>query len=276
MPTKSNRDASGEMPFWDHIDALRSVLVKAALLVVVLAVVLFAVMPDLFDRVILAPCNGDFVLYRLFDRLSAFAGWFPGLSGGDFHVQVVNINLASQFFIHVSSSFWCALVLGVPALMYLLWDFVSPALYDGERKGVRFAFLLGNVMFFLGVAVGYFVVFPLTLRFLAGYHISEAIANTISLDSYMDNFILIILAMGLVFELPLLAWLLGRLGFISRATFSRYRRHAIVVLLVAAAMITPTGDPLTLFAVFLPVYILWEIAALLVPAPPRSVAPSSL
>lgn len=92
----------------------------------------------------------------------------------------------------------------------------------------------------------------------------------------MDNFILIILAMGLVFELPLLAWLLGRLGFISRATFSRYRRHAIVVLLVAAAMITPTGDPLTLFAVFLPVYILWEIAALLVPAPPRSVAPSSL
>lgn len=114
MPTKSNRDASGEMPFWDHIDALRSVLVKAALLVVVLAVVLFAVMPDLFDRVILAPCNGDFVLYRLFDRLSAFAGWFPGLSGGDFHVQVVNINLASQFFysclfvILVCVGAWCA------------------------------------------------------------------------------------------------------------------------------------------------------------------------
>lgn len=149
--------------------------------------------------------------------------------------------------------------------MYLLWDFVSPALYANEKKGMRFAFLLGNVMFFLGVAVGYFVVFPLTLRFLADYHVSAMVANNISLDSYMDNFLMIVLMMGLVFELPLLAWLLGRMGGITRDTFRRYRRHAIVVLLVGAAMITPTGDPFTLMVVFLPIYFLWEFASLLVP-----------
>lgn len=254
------------MPFWDHLDAMRAMLVKAAALVGVLTVVLFAVMPDIFDRVILAPCSGDFVLYRLFSDLSGLCGWFPGFSGEGFHVDIINIKLASQFFIHVSASFWCALVLSVPALMYLLWDFVSPALYTSERKGVRFAFLLGNVMFFVGIAVGYFVVFPVTLRFLADYHVSAMVANQISLDSYMDNFLMMILVMGLVFELPLLAWLLGRLGLVTRDMFGRYRRHAVVILLVAVAMITPTGDPFTLMVVFLPIYFLWEVASWLVPS----------
>ena len=265
MPTRSDGGSSAEMSFWSHLDVMRSMLVKAALLVSVLTVVLFAVMPDIFDRVIMAPCGGDFVLYRLFDRIGSLHGWLPDFSGDDFHVEIVNIKLASQFFIHVSVSFWCALVLSVPAIMYLLWDFVSPALYTNEKKGVRFAFLLGNVMFFLGVAVGYFVVFPLTLRFLADYHVSAMVANNISLDSYMDNFLMIVLMMGLVFELPLLAWLLGRMWVITRDTFRRYRRHAIVVLLVGAAMITPTGDPFTLMVVFLPIYFLWEFASLLVP-----------
>lgn len=266
MPTKSDGGSSGEMSFWEHLDVMRSMLVKAGLLVVVLTVALFAAMPDIFDRVILAPCRGDFVLYRVFAGLSGLGGWFPDFSGDDFHVDIINIKLASQFFIHVSTSFWCALVLSVPALMYLLWDFVSPALYASERKGVRFAFLLGNVMFFVGVAVGYFVVFPVTLRFLADYHVSAAVVNQISLDSYMDNFLMMVLAMGLVFEMPLLAWLLGRLGVISRDMFSRYRRHAVVILLAAAAMITPTGDPFTLMVVFLPIYLLWEIASWLVPS----------
>jgi len=120
-------------------------------------------------------------------------------------------------------------------------------------------------MFYLGVAVGYFLVFPLTLRFLADYQLSEAIPNTISLDSYMDNFFIITFMMGVAFELPLLAWLLGKMGFLSRDFFSKYRRHAIVVLLILAAMITPTGDPFTLSAVFFPIYFLWELSSRLVP-----------
>ena len=121
-------------------------------------------------------------------------------------------------------------------------------------------------MFYLGVTIGYFLVFPLTLRFLADYQLSESIPNTISIDSYMDNFLVIVLMMGTVFELPLLAWLLGKMGFLTRGFFSKYRRHAIVALLIDAALITPTGDPFTLFVVFMPIYGLWEFSSRLVKA----------
>ena len=257
-----------EMTFWDHLDALRAVLVKMAVVVVALAVVLFAAMPRIFDGIILAPCHGDFVLYRLFARVTEAIPGLPEFATNGFHVELINIQLASQFFIHMSTSFYLALVLSFPILVYLLWTFVAPALYPNERRGVRTAFLMGNVMFFIGVAVGYFVVFPVTLRFLADYHVSAMVPNQISLDSYMDTFMMLIFVMGLIFELPLLSWLLGNLGVLHREFFSRYRRHAVVALLLLAAFITPTGDPFTLSIVFLPIYLLYEFSALLVkPAP---------
>lgn len=123
-------------------------------------------------------------------------------------------------------------------------------------------------MFFIGCAVGYSLVFPMTLRFLADYQLSESIINQISLDSYMDNFLMLIFVMGIVFELPLVAWLLSKLGFLNRSFFKKYRRHAIVGLLVAAAIITPSGDPFTLSVVFFPLYFLWELSSFFVkPAP---------
>lgn len=254
-----------EMSFWDHLDELRSVLVRIAVVVVAMAVILFVFMPDIFDQVILAPCRGDFMLYRLFAQITHGIPGVPQFSTEGFQVNLINIQLASQFFIHMSTSFWLALVLSFPVALYFLWSFVSPALYDNERRGVKVAFLLGNVMFFLGVAVGYFVVFPVTLRFLADYHVSAMVPNQISLDSYMDTFLMLIFVMGLIFELPLLSWLLGTLGVLHRGFFSVYRRHAVVALLVLAAFITPTGDPFTLLIVFLPIYILYEVSALLVP-----------
>ena len=120
-------------------------------------------------------------------------------------------------------------------------------------------------MFYLGVAAGYYLVFPLTVRFLADYQLSDLVPNVISLDSYTDTFVTIVFLMGVVFELPLLAWLLGRMGLLTRRFFSLYRRHAIVALMILAAVITPTGDPFTLFAVFIPIYLLWEFSAMLVP-----------
>lgn len=258
----SGSGSQQEMTFWDHLDALRVVLFRAIAVWVVAAVVMFAFMPWLFEHFILAPCNGSFPTYRLFDRFaSAFGGALPA-SG--FHVDLINIQLASQFFIHMSASCWMAFVVSLPAIIYLLWGFVKPGLYENERRGSRRAFLFANTMFFLGAAVGYFVVFPLTLRFLSDYQLSSAIPNQISIDSYMDTFVTMILMMGLLFELPLLAWLLGRMGLLTRDFFSRYRRHAIVALLVLAAVITPTGDPFTLFAVFIPIYMLWELSAGLV------------
>ena len=255
-----------EMSFWDHIDALRSVLVRIVVVLVAVTIGLFCVMPAIFDNVILAPCHGDFALYRLFERMTSSVSWLPQFTTSGFEVKLINIKLASQFFIHMSSSFWLALVLMFPFVLYELWTFIAPALYPNEKRGVKTAFLIGCLMFFLGVAVGYFIVFPVTLRFLADYHVSMMVPNQISLDSYMDTFLMLIFVMGVIFELPLVAWLLGNLGVLHRSFFRTYRRHAIVALLVLAAIITPTGDPFTLMVVFLPIYLLYEISAYLVPA----------
>lgn len=260
-------EKQSNMSFWGHLDELRGVLFKIVIVVLVLGVASFIIMPWFFDHVILAPCSGTFLTYQFFDKISGAGILPPELAADpDFHVDLVSMQLTTQFFIHMSASCWLAFVLGFPIILYLLWTFVEPALYDKEKQGVKKAFLFGNVMFFLGVLVGYFIVLPLAVRFLSQYTLSDNITGIVSLDSYMDNFFTMLLLMGLVFELPLLSWLLGKMGLIRRAFFKKYRRHAIVALLVMAAMITPTGDPFTLFAVFIPVYALWELSSRLVPA----------
>ena len=251
-------DEENTMSFWAHFDVLRGVLFRIGVLVMVLSVVFFVFMPQIFDAVILAPCHGEFPLYRLFD---AIAG---GGTSEPFEMSLINTKLASQLSIHLSTSFEMALVMGFPIVIYLLWRFVRPGLYPREREHAVRAFVAGNVMFYFGVAVGYFLVFPLTLRFLATYQLSDLIPNTITIESYMDNFTVIILAMGIVFEMPLLGWLLGGMGLLTREFFGKYRRHAIVVLLVLAALITPTGDPFTLSVVFVPLYLLYEATAKMV------------
>lgn len=253
-----------EATFWDHLDALRAVLVRIALVIVALGIASFCVMPWVFDHVVLAPCRPDFPFYRLIDFLGQHS-LLPGdFSTEPFELHPVSLQLASQFFIHMSASCWLAVVVGFPVVIYLLWSFIAPGLYEHEKRGIHKAFFFGNVMFYAGVAVGYFIVFPLALRFLATYELSGQIEAVVSLDSYMDNFFMLILVMGAVFELPLLAWLLGKMGFLRRGFFRKYRRHAIVALLIAAGLITPTGDPFTLFAVFVPIYALWEFSATLV------------
>lgn len=259
--------AEKEMSFWEHLDDLRGVLLRMGAAVAVAAVALFCVMPRLFDSIILAPCRGDFPLYRLFSLAASFTG--EPYAGDDWHMELINTQLASQFFMHISISAQLAIVVTFPLLIYLMWTFISPALYPEERRHSAAAFIAGNALFYLGMAVGYFLVFPLTLRFLADYHLSESIANTITLDSYMENFTGILLVMGLVFEIPVIAWFLGRAGLADRGLFRRYRRHAIVALVVIAAVITPTSDPFTLAVVFLPLYLLWEVSALLVPGAHR-------
>lgn len=256
---------NGEMSFWGHLDALRGVLIKIAAVLLFLGVAAFVAMPWIFYHVILAPCHGGFPLYRMLNFISGDGTFAPDLSSADFHVDLINIELASQFFIHMSASCWLAFIFGFPVILYMLWTFVSPGLYDHEKRGVRRAFFFGNLMFYLGLSVGYFVVFPLALRFLADYHLSDSISNTVSLTSYMDSFFMMVLMMGMVFELPLVAWMLGKMGFLRRGFFKKYRRHAIVVILALSGIITPTSDLFTLAVVFIPVYALWEGSSRLVP-----------
>ena len=258
-----------EMSFWDHLEELRWTLFRIIVALFIFAIAGFSVMPWLFVNVVTAPCYSDFITYREMCKISSVLSVLPDFCNDDFHVNIVNIKLASQFFTHMTTSFWLALLLTFPYMMYEIWKFISPALYENEKKNVRWVFMCGTIMFFVGCAVGYFLVFPMTLRFLATYQLSEAIVEQVSLDSYMDNFLMLIFVMGIVFEMPLVSWLLSQVGVLNRSFFHKYRRHAIVALLVAAAFITPSSDPFTLGIVFFPLYGLYELSAFFVKKVPK-------
>jgi sec-independent protein translocase protein TatC len=249
-----------EMSFWDHLEELRWVLLRIAIALVVFAIAGFVFVPWIFDNVIVAPSKPDFILYRVLCRLSEAFVFLPDFCDSNFGIRMINIDLTAQFFRYFTTSFYLALIVGCPYILFELWCFISPALYDHERSKVRWVFSFGAVMFFLGCLVGYYIIFPMTLRFLYTFTLSSVIENQVSLSSYMDNFVLLIMAMGLVFEMPLIAWLLSQVGILKKSFFRNYRRHAVVVLLIAAAIITPTGDPFTLSLVFLPLYGLYEVS----------------
>ncbi len=256
--------AEKKLTFWDHLDVLRRLLLRVIGVWLVLAIGYFIAMPYLFDHVVLAPCHDDFVFYDLLRGIGRVCHLHDDFFTEEFHVKLININLAAPFFIHISTAFWMAVVTAAPYLLYEVWRFVAPALYPGERRGVKKALLLGGVMFYVGVAVGYFMVYPLTLRFLSTYVLSASIENQLSLNSYIDNFMTLVLCMGLAFELPLVTWLLSLLGIVTKGLLRKYRRHAIVVIVILAAIITPTGDPFTLTVVAVPLYLLYELGILMV------------
>lgn len=256
---------SGAMTFWDHLEVLRWSLFRVAIALFIAVVACFIAMPHIFDSFILGPTDGDFFLYRWlsFGGGGSKGGLMPDFSS-DFHVDIININVASQFLTHISTSFWMSLVIVFPYLIYEIWKFLKPALYENEEKGVKLAFLFGTVLFFIGCAIGYSVIFPVTFRFLTGYTVGDSITNQISLNSYMTNFLTLVFVMGVVFEIPMLAWVLSKMGLLYKDTLKKARRYALVVLLVLAALITPSGDPFTLSLVFLPLYLLYELSIVVV------------
>ncbi len=252
------------MTFWDHLDELRKLLFRVIAVWLVLGIAFFIAMPTIFDDFILAPCNNDFVFYKFLRFIGGYFNLNNDFFTKEFTVSLININLATPFFIHISTAFWMSVVTAIPFLFYEIWKFISPALYPSEKRGVSRAIVIGTVMFYIGALLGYFMVFPLTLRFLSTYQLSSQIDNAISLNSYIDNFMMIVLFMGLAFELPLLTWLLSVIGVIDKSFLKKYRRHAIVAIVIIAAIITPTGDPFTLSIVALPLYFLYELSILMI------------
>lgn len=253
-----------ELTFWDHLDVLRFALMRVFAVWFVLAVGYFIAMPSLFDAVILAPCHNDFPFYDLLRWVGQLLHLEDPFFTEAFSVKLVNINLAAPFFIHLSTAFGLSVVTATPYLFWEVWRFVAPALYPHERSGVKKALTLGTGMFFIGLLVGYYMVYPLTLRFLSTYQLSTTIENVISLNSYIDNFMMLVLCMGLAFELPLVTWLLSLFGIIKRRMLRKYRRYAVVIIVTVAAIITPTGDPFTLMVVSIPLYLLYELSILMV------------
>ena len=238
------------MTFWDHLDELRSVIIRVLVVTGLAAVVAFCLKDELF-AIVLAPRSSDFITYRLM-------GVEP------FSVHLMNTGLTEQFMIHMKTATYAGVLVASPYIIYMLFRFVSPALYDNEK---RYATLLcgsGYVMFILGTAINYFLIFPLTVKFLGTYQVSPDVANMLTLQSYMDTLLMMSLVMGIIFELPVVSWILGRMGLVNAQMMQSMRRHAIVAILVVAAIITPTTDAFTLLVVALPIWLLYELSIVIV------------
>ena len=256
----SEEEVNEGMSFWEHLEVLRWGLFRSAIALIICLFGTFWALPHIFDDFILAATTNDFFVYRWLTKIShGLISFNP-----DFHVQIININVASQFMTHIQTSISMAAVIAFPYFIWEIWKFIEPALYENEIRHIRPAFLGGTLMFYLGCCVGYFLVFPFTFRFLMEYQLSPSIQNQINLSSYIGNFTMLILIMGIVFEMPLLAWLLSQFGILHKNFLRQYRRHAIVILLVTAAIITPSGDPFTLMLVFVPLFLLYEMSIVVV------------
>ena len=238
------------MTFWDHLEELRGVIIRALLVTAVAAVVAFCLKEQLF-AIVLAPRSSDFITYRLM-------GVEP------FSISLMNTGLTEQFMIHLRTACYAGVLVASPYIIYLLFRFVSPALYDNERKYATALVSSGYLMFMLGTLLNYLLIFPLTVKFLGTYQVSPDVANMLTIQSYIDTLFMMSLVMGIVFELPVVCWLLVKMGLINARMMSQWRRHAIVAILIVAAIITPTTDAFTLFVVALPIWLLYEVSILIV------------
>lgn len=242
---------SEQATFWDHLDELRSVIIRSLVVVMIAAVVAFCLKEWLFG-VVLAPRSSDFITYRLL-----------GIDN-HFQLSLMNTGLTEQFMVHMRVALYAGLLLASPYILYQLFGFVAPGLYQNERKAATWIAVSAYAMFILGTVVDYLLIFPLTVRFLGTYQVSPDVMNMLTLQSYIDTLISMSFVMGVVFELPVVCAILGKMSLINSNMMSRYRRHAVVAILVVSAIITPTTDAFTLLVVALPIWLLYEVSILLV------------
>ena len=238
-----------EMSFWDHLEELRGTVFRSLLAVCLLAILGFVFKGPLF-KVILLPATEDFVVYRLL-------GWH-------FSLEMINVEMAAQFFVHLQAACGAALIIAFPYIVWEIWRFILPALYDKERKAIGGAFLMSTGFFYFGVAVAYFLVLPACVQFFMNYSVSPEVTNAITIGSYMSMFTSTILLVGVAFEFPVVIWALSRIGILERSQLKRGRRYAIVSVLIVAAIVTP-ADPLSMIIVATPLYLMYELSILMCP-----------
>ena len=253
--------AEQELTFWDHLDVLRGSLIKILGVTVLFMVIAFT-MKDVLFSIVLAPKGSDFITYQWLEKAAQFIN--PDAHMEYFQVQLINTGLANQFMVHMKTAFFMGVLCASPYIIYLLFNFVAPALYENEKHYAVRLVGGGYIMFVLGVLLSYFLIFPFTFRFLGTYQVSDEVTNMISLDSYTDTLWTLSFLMGVVFEIPVICWLLAKFGLIKASMMQNYRRHAIVVILVVAAIITPTTDVFTLMLVSMPIWLLYEFSILIV------------
>lgn len=236
------------MSFWDHLDVLRGTLIRSLVALVLACIPGLCLRSLLFDGIILAPARPDFPVYRLL-------GW-------KMEMQLINVEVSAQFFVHLRCALIAGIVLAFPYIVFEIWRFVSPALYEREKKAVKKAFGLSSLLFYSGVLAGYFVVLPACLQFFMNYSVSAAVANTITLGSYISLFGSMVLLIGIAFEFPVVILILSSLGVISRETLRKSRAYALLGIMALSALITPS-DPVSMLVLTAPLYLLYELSILL-------------
>ena len=256
VPTQQQQKQNELLTFGGHLEVFRQMVFRILGVVVIIAVVVFC-MKDTTWRLLLAPSEWDFCTYRWIERLAGMMGM--DFRFEEFHVQMIATDLSSQFMTHITTAVYLGLLGASPYILLELFRFISPALYDNERKySVQVAVVI-YALFIIGVLMSYFVLFPISFRFLGTYSVSARVVSNITLDSYVTTFVTLTLLMGVVFQLPVIAFFLGKMGFITAEMLAEYRKHALIVIMLVAAIITPP-DLMTLVLVTVPLYLLYEVS----------------
>ena len=240
--------AQEDMSFWQHVDVLRGSIIRCLAAVLVCGIAAFCFREPVF-RAVFWPSQPSFPLWKIWP-----------LTADQAALKLINTELTQQFIVHIEVAMLVGLIAVLPYILIELMRFIGPALYAHEKKAMLPIATGGYTMFMIGVALAYFLIFPLTYRFLAAYQVSETVENLISLRSYISTLLMLAAMMGILCELPVICGILARLGLLKASAMRRYRKHAIVIILIIAAVITPTGDAFTLMIVALPIYLLYELS----------------
>jgi len=248
--------------FWEHAEVLRKFLIRSIIAVIGLSIAAFFFKDYIFNTIILSPKDQDFVTYRLLCKLGTLVN-LDSLCIGGFDFKLINLTLAGQLRWHIIISLIAGFIVAFPYILWSLWRFVRPALSAREIKSARITAFYIFLLFFIGLFFGYFIILPLSVYFLATYELSPLITNQITISSYISTVNVIPLSTAIIFELPAMVYFLAKIGIITAAFLRKYRKHSFVVILIIAAIITPSTDAFTLALVALPLYLLYEISILI-------------
>lgn len=245
-----------EMSFLEHLEALRWHIIRALASIVIVAIGVFLAKTIVFDKIILGPTDPDFPTYRFFCRFGEALCFHPeGL-------EIITRDISEQFLSHIKVSIWLGLVVAFPYVFWEFWRFIKPGLYAKERRAAKGVVAICSFLFLTGVAFGYFIISPFAITFLSSYSVSDKIANTTTLSTLVNSMTMFTIPTGLVFELPVVIYFLAKVGLVTAAFLRNYRRHAVVVILIASAIITPP-DVITQFLVGIPLYGLFEVGIII-------------
>ena len=248
-----------EMSFLDHLEILRWHLIRSGIAILLFSILAFIFKEIIFDVVLLAPKDPNFLTYRFLCNISQALGLGDALCIKESPFSLMNINMAGQFSAHLLTSFYSGFILAFPYVFWEIWRFVLPALKEKEAKVSRGIVFFSSLLFLTGVIFGYFVIAPLSINFLGSYQVSQTVANQISLTSFISTVTTISLANGIIFELPILVYFLTKIGLLTPQFMRTYRRHAMVITLILSAIITPP-DITSQILVSFPLIILYEIS----------------